>query len=88
MEDFNFTEGKYYSRVKLLELKDYVPIDKRYLSSQRAKYIDIPNDGWDIISRDIDIINNENLPTTLRVYKLNSLPFIIIQIMNPYLINN
>lgn len=66
----------------LLDLKDFIPIDIRYVASQRAKYLNVPNSDWDNIQRDIEVINNTNLPTTLRVYKLNCLPWIIIEIIS------
>lgn len=65
----------------MLQLTNYVPIDKNKVKKHWDKIMNIPNDQWNIleIEKKIDIINDNSYPSTLRTVKLNLLPYLVIE---------
>ena len=70
----------------LLELKDYSPISKIHVKAEWDRIMDIPNNTWDDknISEQIDVINNDSFPVILRTFELNTLPVVIIKILDSF----
>ncbi len=66
---------------KLIEVKDFIPIDINTTKKEFDKIMNVPNTQWANIISDINVVNNTNLPLTLRTFKLNTLPYIIIKIL-------
>lgn len=65
----------------MLYLENYVPIDKEKVKEHWNKIINVPNNQWELleIEEKIDVINNKELPSTLRTIKLNLLPYLVIE---------
>ena len=70
----------------MLELEKYYPIDNKKEKKIWDEIMNIPNNEWENknIDREINIINNKNIPKTLRVVQLNMLPALIIEILNGF----
>lgn len=66
----------------LLELENYVPINIPEVKKRWDDIVNIPNCLWDDIELDLRVINNDDLPYTLRLTKLNGLPWVLVQILN------
>lgn len=67
----------------MLELKDFIPIDKDKVKTRWDEIMNVPNDQWNIrkLDHEIDVINDEDYPTVLRTVKLNMLPALVINII-------
>jgi len=65
---------------KLLELKDYYPINLATVLLEYDRYFNLPGIEYERerIIDSIEIINNPELPYTLRFFKLNHLPICIV----------
>ena len=68
----------------MLKLEKYYPIDKDKVKKRWDEIMNIPNDQWNLknIDREIEVINDNEYPYTLRTVKLNMLPALIIEILN------
>ena len=68
----------------MIELEKYYPIDRNKVRSKWDEIMNIPNNQWDInnIDNEIEVINDDKYPYTLRTAKLNMLPYLIIEILN------
>jgi hypothetical protein len=62
----------------LLELEDYIPINIDFAKSEHERIFNIPNTDWEGIAVDLETINNNEAPRTLRIYLLNHLPYAIV----------
>ena len=68
--------------INILKPENYVPIDVGKVKADWQKVMNVPNNAWKQIEIDIDVINDTNAPYTLRTWKLNQLPFMVVQILN------
>jgi hypothetical protein len=68
-------------KLKILDPDEFVPIDYRKVRDEWDKVMNVPTNAWRQISIDIDVINDRSAPYTLRTFKLNQLPFMVIQIL-------
>ena len=68
----------------MIQIEKYCPIDKDMVKKRWDKIMNIPNNEWEErnLDREIDLINNTNIPKTLRLIQLNMLPVLFIQILN------
>jgi|GEM_PF-6529269 len=68
----------------LLDLKDYYPIDVKAAKAKWDELMNVPNNTWaDMnVDRHLKIINDPDFPGTLRVIKLNTLPALLIRILD------
>lgn len=68
----------------MIQIKDYCPIDVDYVKKEWDKIMNVPNDQWNIrgIDKELEVINDDGYPYTLRTIKLNLLPNLIIEILN------
>ena len=65
----------------MIQLEKFLPIDIDSVKKERDKIYSIPNDEWNAIKRDLEIINDITLPRTIRLYMLNHLPYCVIEII-------
>ena len=63
----------------MLNVDDYIMINISEIKKKRDEIYNVPNSKWEDIQRDIDVINNNALPLTLRTYLLNHLPYCVIK---------
>jgi hypothetical protein len=68
----------------MIQIEKYCPIDKDMVKKRWDEIMNIPNNEWEErnLDREIDLINNTNIPKTLRLIQLNMLPVLIIEILN------
>jgi hypothetical protein len=65
-----------------LELKDYLPIDVKKVRTKWESIYNIPTDEWIKIECDLNMLNNDSVPNTAKIFTLNHLPFCVIKILN------
>lgn len=65
----------------MLTLEEYTPINIAVVKSIWEREYNVPNQRWESIESALEIINNDKLPNTLRLFNLNHLPFCIVEIM-------
>jgi hypothetical protein len=66
----------------MLKIEDFVPINIEKVRKERDKVYNIPNSDWEKIKINLEVINSSFHPYTLRTYKLNHLPYCVIEIIN------
>ena len=68
----------------LIELEDYCPIDLDRVKDKWDEILNIPNEQWGLnhVAGQIMIVNDTELPNTLRTVKLNMLPNLVITILD------
>jgi hypothetical protein len=68
----------------MIQIEKYCPIDKDTVKKRWDEIMNITNNEWEErnLDREIDLINNTNIPKTLRLIQLNMLPVLIIEILN------
>jgi hypothetical protein len=68
----------------MIQIEKYCPIDKDMVKKRWDEIMNITNNEWEErnLDREIDLINNTNIPKTLRLIQLNMLPVLIIEILN------
>lgn len=65
----------------LLKPEDFTPIDIDEIKRDWEKINNVPNSRWKRIEEDLNIINNDKLPYTLRTFVLNNLSYCVVTIM-------
>lgn len=65
----------------LLKPEDFTPINIDEIRKDWERINNIPNSQWEKIQRDLEVINDDELPYTLRTFKLNNLPYCVVIIL-------
>lgn len=65
----------------MLELENYVPIDIEKVSKEYLRIYNVPGNRIPNIIRELETINNEQLPVTLRTFLLNHIPICIFKLI-------
>ncbi|MFW6377084.1 MAG: hypothetical protein ACOCZ5_00425 [bacterium] len=65
----------------LLKPENFTPINIKEVEKDWKRINNIPNSKWKQIQRDLEIINDDGYPYTLRTFRLNNLPYCVVIIM-------
>ena len=65
----------------LLKPEDFTPIDIEEVKKDWVEVNNVPNGMWFEIQETLEIINDNEYPYTLRTFKLNNLPYCVVNIM-------
>jgi len=62
----------------LLNPDDFTSIDIDAVRKKWNSIFNVPNNGWEQIERDLNVIKNKSLPLTLRTYLINKMAYCVI----------